>query len=469
MQPIRILTTDFQWLGEIDDYESLQFIRRFHKAGEFELHININKNLTETLQKDNLIYLSPRKVGIIAHRELSKDDSETLMIKGPTLQGFMSRRITVPPAGEGYDRIKACAETVLKHYVLKNVVNPADSSRIIPDLEIAADQKRGDVVDYQSRLKQLDEELETISNMSGIGWEIRLDLKSNKYVFDVIEARNLTAEQSVLPPVIFSIDFDNIKAQTFTDSALGYKNTAYVGGQGEEEERRIIEVGTAAGIGRYETFVDARDVAEMTKGEGSNEEIPIPEVDIIAQLNDRGSKSLKEMDIIQSFESEILTYGPFVYEQDWDLGDIVTVQDKKWGLTLNTPIPEVKEIYEPSGFRLEATFGNTVPTLIEKIKKTIDGPLVEKSTKSSTITNVSELINDAGYITADDIPQMEPFVHDQLSPSKMWTITHNLNKYPNVTIADSAGSVVWGDIKHIDFNTTEISFSVAFAGKAILV
>ena len=189
----------------------------------------------------------------------------------------------------------------------------------------------------------------------------------------------------------------------------------------------------------------ARDVAETTKSEGSNGEIPIPETEIIAQLNDRGNKSLSEMDKIVSFESEILTYGPFIYEQDWDLGDIVTVQDKKWGLTLNTPIPEVKEIYAASGFRLEATFGKTVPTLIEKIKKTIDVPMIEKSTKN-IVTNVSQLINDSGYITAYDIPPMEPFIYDQIFPSNLWTITHNHNKYPNVTITDSAGSVVWGDV-----------------------
>lgn len=471
MQSIRILTTDFEWLGEIDDYESLQFTRRYQKSGEFELHINVNKNLTETLQEGNLIFLTERKVGVIQHRTLSRDGKETLTIKGSTLQGLMSRRITVPPIGQGYDRIKDNAETVLKHYVFNNAVNPVDISRIIPNLEIALDQKRGPIVDYQSRLKHLDTELEDISNISGIGWEIYLDLGRQKFVFDVFENRDVTTEQTILPPVIFSVDFDNIQSHTFTDSALGYKNTAYVGGQGEEESRRIVKIGTTSGFKRYETFVDARDVSETKSVEGVDgpTDVPIPESEINSQLTDRGTKSLKELDKIISFESEILTYGPFVYEKDWDLGDIVTVQDKMWGLTLNTPIPEVKETYEVGGFKLEATFGNTIPTLIDKLKKTIDAPMVEKSKKVGKIpTSVSQLVNDAGYITVADIPQVTPFVFDQLSPSALWTIQHNLNKYPNVTITDSAGSVVWGDVKHTSLNTTEISFSSAFAGKATL-
>ncbi|MBE2934950.1 hypothetical protein HPJ99_06840 [Anoxybacillus flavithermus] len=451
MQPIRILTPSFQFLGEIDDYESLQFIRRFRKPGEFELHINANKNLTDTLQEDNLIVLSPRKVGVILHRELNRENTEQLMIKGYMLQGILSRRITVPPVGQAYDKIKANAETALKHYVRQNAVEPVDPNRIIPNLIIADDLQRGAIVDWQSRFKNLVDELESISFSAGIGWDVFLDLQQQKWVFEVYEPRNLTASQSELPPVIFSIDFDNIKNQTFTESSVSYKNYGYIGGQGEGEDRAVVEVGDASGISRIETFIDARDIED-----GEN-------------LTVRGQQKLQEMQKILSFESEILTYGPFVYEKDWDLGDIVTVQDKKWGITLDTPITEVKEIYEPGGFRLEATFGNTMPTLIERIKKTIDVPMVEKPIKTNVPTKLSELENDAGYITADDIPAAQSFIHEQLTPSSLWVITHNLNKYPTVTVTDSSGNVVVGDIKHTSLNTTEISFSAAFAGKAILI
>lgn len=471
MQPIRILTTDFQFLGEIDDYESLQFTRRFHKPGEFEIHINVNKNLTETLQEDHLIYLSPIKVGVIRHRELSKENTETLVIKGYTLKGILSRRITVPPIGQGFDKMNSNAEAVIKYFIRQNAVNPVDPKRIIPNLVISNNLNRGPTVDWQSRYKNLVEEIETISNTAGIGWDVYLDFENQRFVFDVKESRNLTASQSQLPPVIFSIDFDNIKNQRFTDSSINHKNFGYVGGQGEEEERRIVEVGHTAGLDRIEEFIDARDVSETItlETEDGSQEVPIAIPDIIASLTERGNQKLQELKKIQSFESEILTYGPFVYEQDWDLGDIVTVQDKKWGITLDTPIPEVKEIYEASGFRLEATFGNTVPTLVEKIKKTIAAPMVEKGFKKDVPTKLSELANDAGYVKADEIPQIKPYVHDQIAPIAIWTIQHNLNKFVNVTVTDSAGNVVVGEVKHKSLNVIEISFSSAFAGRAILI
>ena len=79
-----------------------------------------------------------------------------------------------------------------------------------------------------------------------------------------------------------------------------------------------------------------------------------------------------------TFDTEILAKGPYHYGKDWDLGDVVTVQNKKWGVMLNSRITEVTEIYEPAGFQLRATFGSNIPTLVERVKKELDLPLIEK-------------------------------------------------------------------------------------------
>jgi len=54
--PIRIIDKDFNLLGEIDNYESLIFIRRFFKVGEFELHINLDKQNVDKLQEDRSLF-----------------------------------------------------------------------------------------------------------------------------------------------------------------------------------------------------------------------------------------------------------------------------------------------------------------------------------------------------------------------------------------------------------------------------
>ena len=52
-------------------------------------------------------------------------------------------------------------------------------------------------------------------------------------------------------------------------------------------------------------------------------------------------------------------------------------------------------------------------------------------------------------------------------PSKDWEITHNLNKYPSVTVINNDNQVVIGDVQYIDKNSLTISFSAEFTGKVI--
>jgi hypothetical protein len=60
------------------------------------------------------------------------------------------------------------------------------------------------------------------------------------------------------------------------------------------------------------------------------------------------------------------------------------------------------------------------------------------------------------------------YVHDQMSPQEIWTITHGMNKFPSVAVVDSANTSVIGDLQYIDTNTVQITFSGPFSGKAYL-
>ena len=60
------------------------------------------------------------------------------------------------------------------------------------------------------------------------------------------------------------------------------------------------------------------------------------------------------------------------------------------------------------------------------------------------------------------------FVHSQDAAVTVWTITHNLNKYPSVTTIDSAKTTVYGSVNYLDANSLTITFNAAFGGKAIL-
>ena len=54
------------------------------------------------------------------------------------------------------------------------------------------------------------------------------------------------------------------------------------------------------------------------------------------------------------------------------------------------------------------------------------------------------------------------------SGGKNMEVEHDLGSYPSVTVVDSSGRYVIGDVQYLDENTIEVSFSASFAGKAYL-
>ena len=64
------------------------------------------------------------------------------------------------------------------------------------------------------------------------------------------------------------------------------------------------------------------------------------------------------------------------------------------------------------------------------------------------------------------------FVFDQVVPKMVWgtngIVTHNLGKFPSITVIDTGGTVVTGEYIYIDTNNVILNFSAPFAGKAYL-
>ena len=70
--------------------------------------------------------------------------------------------------------------------------------------------------------------------------------------------------------------------------------------------------------------------------------------------------------------------------------------------------------------------------------------------------------------TLEDTPPVDSdkhFVHIQATPTSIWTVTHNLGKYPAITIVDSANTEVVGDIQYMDLNSFKVTFLSEFSGK----
>jgi hypothetical protein len=78
------------------------------------------------------------------------------------------------------------------------------------------------------------------------------------------------------------------------------------------------------------------------------------------------------------------------------------------------------------------------------------------SMNPNEIRDLAGVINDVAYI------------HTQNLAATVWVVTHNLDKFPSVTVVDSGGNFVETDVVYIDPNTVNVVLSYAISGKAYL-
>ena len=91
-----------------------------------------------------------------------------------------------------------------------------------------------------------------------------------------------------------------------------------------------------------------------------------------------GYSELNKRPHVENFTAEIVnnTNTMSTYNEDWFLGDIVTVQSKEIKrneiLSLDVMITEIEEVYDQGEYSINATFGEGKLTLIQLVKNAID-------------------------------------------------------------------------------------------------
>ncbi|MCI5655891.1 MAG: siphovirus ReqiPepy6 Gp37-like family protein [Candidatus Pseudoruminococcus sp.] len=379
---IKILSPSLQLLNEIDLYTSLQFTRSWQGVGSFELHVLGNQ---KNISVGNLIMLSNNghRSGVIRSVTKTVDvNGVTTTVSGQTLDGFTTQRVIIPstlkenggyfalPSANSLDK-KLPAETIIKSFA--GACFDSDTSKDYyaldknrqANIEIAKSNERGSDTNWLARYDLLNEVLQSVSEYCDCGWEIYIDLKNRKLIFDYVAGVDRSANQSTNSRVILSRDYESIDSLTYTYDTASMKNLAYCGGVGEDFDRIYLAVTNdkpiPKGLNRFEVFEDC----------GSLE---IGETDTTISLSAEGKHKLKEYKLTETLTAEIAQGGSFEYLKHWNLGDLVTVSDREIGLMQDLRITEVSESYESDNSRITVTLGTSPERLsrvIKKIKPTV--------------------------------------------------------------------------------------------------
>ena len=367
----RIDNTTFESIGQINRYDSLVWPDKFNGHATFEIWAPITKENSELLKKGNIVWCGGDNAARIeiVKSEVDEDGIETINAKGRTLEMLLTTRII----WDTYVASQKNASTVMYDIVRDNCVSPKDSSRKIPFLELANDDKVGNMISAQVSGEEVYEYITKIASESDIGFSILFKPKEKKMIFKVVEGEDRTVEQDVLDPVEFSTDLEDILSSSYYTNDQDLKNVAFVQGEGEGASRRDVVSGEkeSTGFDRRELYVDARDIqSEVYNEDGSTQVIPDNEYE--EMLIGRGNTKLSEFNVTENFEAQIRVFGgvQYVFGQDYKKGDKVTVRDKKLNVIVSARITEVEEDFD-NEYALVLTFGYSYPTIMQKVKSQI--------------------------------------------------------------------------------------------------
>ncbi len=347
-------------IGLIEGYTSFRWVKKYAQVGSFRL--TCPASYRDMLTEDAILWPSgDDQAGYVRSSVISVTrGKETLEIAGETLSGLLGRRIVwkdVVYTGP--------EEALMRKLVDENAIHPTDTARVLPRLSLGPTCGAAVAAeDYTSTHEDLAKALTTRAAASALGFKVCFDPDSAGMTFMVYAGTDRSAAQQTHSPIVFADEFENIVAAEYRESDTDHMNAALVGGEKRDDGvQELVSVGSVSGIGRREIYIAASGVTRK-KDDGHT----LTNAQYKAALTKHGQDKLSEMKRTQAADAKIRTLdGNLVYGEDWALGDIVTVQLRRWGVQAHLRVAQVDETWERGKHYVTVTFGEDACTQLERI------------------------------------------------------------------------------------------------------
>lgn len=381
---LRVYDTDLTPLGVIDEIISLLWSPTYYNEGstaDLKLLVSMTQNNQKLLTKGNIIVLHDgkadytdemgnwRRATQIHYRNIKKDTegAEQIEIQGCFLKKWLSKRIVLNQIV-----MTGTEQEKINRIVNENHGSGAEQRRQLPRFCILTQEDLGgESTDYANEnYVDAGKEVYNRALAGKLGYDILVNENTQKYGFYLYKGKDLTSTNSEgNPPSIFSRDFDNVTEQEYTESDEGKKNVMYVtGAEDENGTIPLVEIDQGGeGLDRDEVYVD---MANISRTYTENEvEITMSEEEYCKMLTAAGNDSLEDYGESVSFTAILNISSNLKYGEDFNLGDRVTCIERKWNIRIDVRITAVCLAYQKGIKEIEATLGESLPTLIQQIRK----------------------------------------------------------------------------------------------------
>lgn len=351
-----LLDQDFQNSGLIENYTSLQWIRRYYEPGTFELHAS--PEYFQQARKSRYLYHNLNdETAIIedVYFTQNQQGQTDLILKGRFLEALLYDRVI-----NNNESLSGNLESSLRNLVVKYAMT---GERKINLLQLGTTRGFTDKVNVQTTGDNLMNKLYDILQTYEMSYRIHYDYINNHLYFELWKGLDRTQEQDENSWAIFSNSYENVLETNYERNDSDYKNFAYVAGEGKGQQRIIETVDIIKpGELRRELYVDARDL-QTQKEDGT--EIPIDTYR--SMLRQRGLEKLNEYRLVEPIDGKVDIKSNLIYRDNFDLGDLCDYENESIGLSIQKRITEIQEIYENGDMEVHTVFGEDYILNIDKI------------------------------------------------------------------------------------------------------
>lgn len=256
-----VLDKDLDAICVIDTYTSLIWTDRYYKAGDFELCFPASKEILEFIKQDYYLYNKESEHVMIIEQimiETDTEDGNKLTISGRSLESILDRRVVW-----GLKTLSGSFQNGIESLLNDCIISPSKPTRQITNFIFEASEDTA-ITDLTLEAQYTGDNLYDVISKAceerGVGFKVILN-DNKQFVFSLYSGLDRSYDQTELPFVVFSPNFDNLISSNYLETKSGLKNVTLVGGEGEGQARRYTAVGDVLGLDRREMFTDARDLS----------------------------------------------------------------------------------------------------------------------------------------------------------------------------------------------------------------
>ena len=378
-----VLDKNYDAIAMIDTFTSAIWTVRYNEAGDFELYTPVRLDYIQAMQIGNYLWSKESdRLMVIETVEIATDaeDGPQLTVTGRSLESILERRIITSSA-----TFSGNVQSIIVSMLNSEVIN-ASPNRKIPQFSYKTSTDTriiGTSMEFTARGENLYDIICSLCQECKIGWKI-LPKGAGGFEFELFAGMDRSYDQDVNPYVVFSPSFENLLNSNYIKSYKAYKNSVYAVGTYQKEviiENKykddngewVIEEQTTyeetevtawgfsedsepSGLARREIFVDNGGVNDGEQGGEYS--------DWNAINKQKGMTELAGHQTTTAFEGELEATRQYVYGEDFEIGDIVQIQNE-YGITGTVYISEIVFSHDASGITITPTFTSTEDETIE--------------------------------------------------------------------------------------------------------